>query len=166
MKSNCCSCVDGKIKTSISRTMRIGFIDLQCPCTCHQEKPMKDKELDLAEETRELAYCENQTYSGKIYAYWRVKKLIKEVERLREILGEGGVKHSYHNERVAELQKENATLLDKSKNEIAEMDRLVSLWNETAEAIKRENAKLQEEVKKYKKESLRFQEYTKNLEGK
>jgi len=69
-----------------------------------------ETELDLEKEKRELAYCETCTYSGKIYAYWRVKKLIKEVERLRGLV-ESDMKCADQDEEIiGDLEKENAAL--------------------------------------------------------
>ena len=81
---SCCNCIDGVRVVHNTASA--------CPCPCHKEETVKDKEFDLDETKKwakeELAIAHDESIIP--YAQSHIKWLIKEVERLRVFYNELG----------------------------------------------------------------------------
>jgi len=78
MTNKCCECVDGMVE---SRNKGLNPYPWKCPCPCHKkekkEASVDEDELDLVEITNLMGLTQTE-------AIVCIKKLIKEVERLRD----------------------------------------------------------------------------------
>ena len=111
MKEKCCDCTNGNIFIVDS-----GLTSYRpCPCHCHKEKPMNDKELDLGDYKKFIssAKTSHPDWPGNIHArFWG---LIREVDRLLKVGNRDWNKLGELVSQKSKLEKENSKLREKIK---------------------------------------------------
>ena len=146
MTCKICECVDGKLIIEFGTNWG-RVTDNPCPCDCHKEKPMKDKELDfekVKQSVKEIAELECHLNDSNVA--W----LIKEVERLR--ISFDAVAYEELKTVIEASQKENATLKEEVKRlleNMKEKNQIISQRDLRIKVMDEENFKLHEDVEYY-----------------
>ena len=149
---SCCNCIDGVRVVHNTASA--------CPCPCHKEETVKDKELNLEEV--KVIFDVRLSESNEFYPMKEVGlKLIKEVERLRVV--NGAFLQSWHNEQWElneELTKENTKLQKEVIKLSSKRDYWMGLYRES------NSDELFELVAKMGRKITRLQEEVDGLKGK